>query len=98
MSWVRSLGQENPLEWVQSTPVFSPGKSHGQRSLAGCGSRRESDATEGRSTHTHVAPVSQAERKLLFQATSPKLPAVSESCLPEVLSLQQGVWGDGWVS
>ena len=35
-TWVRSLGQEDPLEkeW-QPTPVFLPGKSHGQRSLAG---------------------------------------------------------------
>ena len=35
---VPSLGQEDPLEkrkW-QSTPVFLPGKSHGQRRLAGC--------------------------------------------------------------
>ena len=32
----RSLGQEEPLEkeW-QPTPVFLPGESHGQRSLAG---------------------------------------------------------------
>ena len=34
---VWSLGQEDPLrkKW-QPTPVFLPGKSHGQRSLAGC--------------------------------------------------------------
>ena len=34
---LRSLGQEDPLEkgtWLP-TPVFLPGKSHGQRSLAG---------------------------------------------------------------
>ena len=33
---VQSLGQEDPLEreW-QPTPVFLPGESHGQRSLAG---------------------------------------------------------------
>ena len=33
---VRSLGQEEPLEdqW-QCTPIFMPGKSHGQRSLVG---------------------------------------------------------------
>ena len=33
-TWVQSLGQEDPLEgkW-QPTPVFLPGKSHGQRSL-----------------------------------------------------------------
>ena len=35
------------MEW-QSTPVFMPGESQGQRSLAGCGpwGRRESDRTE----------------------------------------------------
>ena len=34
---VQSLGKEDPLEgraW-QPTPVFLPGKSHGQRSLVG---------------------------------------------------------------
>ena len=36
-TWVRSLGQEDPLEeraW-QLTPVFLPGESHGQRRLEG---------------------------------------------------------------
>ena len=34
--WVQSLAQEDPLEEeMQPTPVFLPGKSHGQRSLAG---------------------------------------------------------------
>ena len=34
--WVRSLGWEDPLgKEKQPTPVFLPGKSHGQRSLAG---------------------------------------------------------------
>ena len=33
---VKSLGQEDPLEEeMQPTPVFLPGESHGQRSLAG---------------------------------------------------------------
>ena len=34
--WVRSLGQEDPWrrKW-QPTPVFSPGKSYGQKSLVG---------------------------------------------------------------
>jgi len=33
---VRSLGGEDPLEKEMTTPpVFLPGKSHGQRSLAG---------------------------------------------------------------
>ena len=35
-AWVQSLGGEDPLRraW-QSTPVFLPGESHGQRNLAG---------------------------------------------------------------
>ena len=48
--WVRSLGQEDPLEkeW-QPTPVFLPGISYGQRNLAGynpCGHRKSDIATE----------------------------------------------------
>ena len=33
-TWVQSQGREVPLEW-QPTPVFLPGKSHGQRNLVG---------------------------------------------------------------
>ena len=47
-SWVQSLGQEDPWrrKWPPS-PVFLPGKSHGQRSLAGYSPRghKESDTT-----------------------------------------------------
>ena len=33
---VRFLGREDPLEeGMQPTPIFLPGESHGQRSLAG---------------------------------------------------------------
>ena len=36
---VQSLGQEDPLEeGMQPIPVFLPRESHGQKSLAGCGS------------------------------------------------------------
>ena len=37
-TWVRSLGQEDPLEknTAKPTPVFLPGEFHGQRSLVGC--------------------------------------------------------------
>ena len=48
-TWVRSLGREDPLEKEMATPpVFLPGKSHGQRSLAGYSlwGRKESDMTE----------------------------------------------------
>ena len=35
-TWVQSLGWEDPLEKeMEPTPVFLPGKSHGQMSLAG---------------------------------------------------------------
>ena len=36
-AWVLTLGGEVPLEEeMQPTPVFLPGKFHGQRSLVGC--------------------------------------------------------------
>ena len=47
--WVPPLGWENPLEeGMQPTPVFLPGESHGQRSLAGYSpwGLTESDMTE----------------------------------------------------
>ena len=48
-TWVQSLGWEDPLEeaW-QPTPVFLPGESHGQSSLAGYSpwGRKASDTTE----------------------------------------------------
>ena len=34
-TWVRALGQEDPLEEIMATPVFLPGEFHGQRSLEG---------------------------------------------------------------
>ena len=33
-TWIQSLGWEDPLE-EEPIPVFLPGESHGQRSLAG---------------------------------------------------------------
>ena len=47
--WVQSLGREDPLEkGMASTPVFLPGKFHGQRSLVGYSSWdcKESDMTD----------------------------------------------------
>ena len=55
-TWVRSLGQEDPLEKGMATPVFLPGEPHGQKSLEGyspCGCK-ESDTTE-RLTYKHIA-------------------------------------------
>ena len=45
-TWVRSLGQEDPLE--KEMTVLLPGKSHGQRSLVGYSpwGRKELDMTE----------------------------------------------------
>ena len=42
-TWVQSLSQEDP-----PTPVFLPGKLHGQRSLVGCSpwGHKESDMTK----------------------------------------------------
>ena len=47
--WVQSLGQEDPLEEeMATTPVFLPGKSHEQGSLAGYSpwGHKKSDTTE----------------------------------------------------
>ena len=54
---VRSLGWEDPLE--ESTPVFLPGESRGQRSLVGYGSwgRKELDTTEA--TYTVYAIINK---------------------------------------
>ena len=56
-TWIQSLRQEDPLDWKQKlTPVFLPGKLHGQRSLVGHSpwGYRESDKTEQLSKHTHI--------------------------------------------
>ena len=62
-TWVWSLGQEDPLEggvgeW-QPTPVFLPGESHEQRSLAGLQSMRSQRAvtTRALSMHTYIFAV-----------------------------------------
>ena len=51
--WVRKLPWRR--KW-QPTPVFLPGKSHGQRSLAGYSpwGHKELDRTEATNTHTHT--------------------------------------------
>ena len=47
-TWVRSLGQEDPLEKEMVTSVILPGESHGEKILAGYSpwGRKESDMTE----------------------------------------------------
>ena len=59
-TWVRSLGQVGKIPWRrewQPTPVFLPGKSHGQRSLEGYSSwgRKESVTTK---LSMHIFPFS----------------------------------------
>ena len=55
--WARKISWRR--KW-QPTPVFLPGKCHGERSLAGYSpwGRKESDTTERLSTHTPVCVVS----------------------------------------
>ena len=57
---VQSLHQEDPWsrKW-QPTPVFLPGKSHGQTSLEGYSpwGRKESNMTEHAHTHTFLMPI-----------------------------------------
>ena len=62
--WVRSLGQEGPLEKGRPlTSVFLPGESHGQRSLVGY-SQRVAKSRTGLSDftfttmHTHTSSLS----------------------------------------
>ena len=51
--WGRSPGEGNGNN--KNTPVFSPGESHGRRSLVGCGPQgcKESDTTERLDFHFH---------------------------------------------
>ena len=53
-SQVQSLGWEDPLEKeIAPTPVFLPGKNHGQMNLVGYRPKghKELDTTERQSTH-----------------------------------------------
>jgi len=59
-TWVQSFGQKDPKrqKW-QPTPVFLPGKLHGQRSLVGyrpwgC---KELDTTEHANSLSHMEPL-----------------------------------------
>ena len=49
------LGWEDPLEEEMATPVFLPGKSHGQRSLEGYNPwATESDTAEHKNSYMYV--------------------------------------------
>ena len=54
-TWVRSLGQENPLEeGMAPIPVFLPGELHAQRRLVGYSPwDREGSDTAEVTKHTH---------------------------------------------
>ena len=90
---VWSLGQEDPLEKeMEPTPVCLPGKSHGQRSLAGYGPwghRVWHDWV----TNTHRATEGRNKKrqggKLGFHFKNKK---VCHSCL---LTVEKAVWGIG---
>ena len=60
--WVRRIPWRR--KW-QPTPVFLPGKSHGQRSLASYSpwGHKESDRTEWLSTHIHILSIPSSKRK-----------------------------------
>ena len=58
---ILSQGREDPLKKeMLATPVFLPGKPHGQRNLVGPWSRKESDTTE----HAHTIRNTQQGEKL----------------------------------
>ena len=53
--WVRSLGQEDPMEKEMATPPVSlPEKFHGQRSLVGYSPWGRKRVRHDRATHTHT--------------------------------------------
>ena len=69
---VQSLGQEDPLEeaW-QPTPVFLPGKPHGQRSLVGYSpwGYKEPDMTEQLSTQELTSSSGHTKITTIYKAT-----------------------------
>ena len=72
----------------QPTPVFLPGKSHGQRNLAGCSpwGCKESDTTEGRSMHTGawLPRPGQDEGQLVTRTPeSPSFTSLFPQCIKE---------------
>ena len=72
---VQPLGREGPQRRSQKpTPVFLPGESHGQRSLAGYSPPGRKESDEGASKCSHGKPHnSQGDPHLIKQSTlSPK--------------------------
>ena len=81
----------------QPTPVFSPGESHGQRSLA---DRKESDMTEA-AEHTHTAPGRSAGNSTAWDGSRvPPLLLFSISCHPTLSSpgcLNGCIWKEAFL-
>ena len=74
---VQSLGREDALEeGMAPTPVFSPGESQGQRSLAGYSpwGRKESDTTEvTEHTRMHVAGIPLGWKHFISHSTTERV-------------------------
>ena len=75
----------------QSTPVFLPGKSYGQRSLAGYspGGRRELDMTEHTQVHTHTYTLTHTCILFSIVAVSGLIPTNSVGGIPFLHTLSR---------
>ena len=62
-TWVRFLGQEDPLVKGKATPVFWPGESHGQYNPRGS---KESDLTERLSLYSRFLTFPCGSAEVLF--------------------------------
>ena len=102
-TWVWSLGQEDPLEKEEPTPIFLPEESHGQRSLVGyCPwGRKESDMIEW-VTHsvslyllflTFLIPHKKNESYVIH--TSPDTAVKTNMDLPR--PLKYNTWADSFL-
>ena len=83
--WVRRISWKR--KW-QLTPVFLPGKSHGQKNLAGYNpwDCKESDMTERKhTTHTHKGVYRQI-RNIYFSPCRKKIPSSLEFCFLFILA------------
>ena len=83
-TWVRSLGQEDPLKKeMATTPVLLPEKFHGQRSLVGYGpwGRKKLDMTE----RLHFLSLSSWSRNMESVTNPSTIPSQAP-----VLSLHHG--------
>ena len=77
--WVKKI----PWNWEwQPTPVFLPGKSHGQRSLAVCSPWGHRDTTEHAHTCNLTRQKNDTERCCIYKIF----------CWPTLILLVKGVW------